>query len=151
MKRFRFRLESVRALRALAERSARERFGAAQQRLAAVLAELRAAEDRRLALAEALAASRSGSFRPADQVGGLLALQSAESVEREAGRRHSEARVAAGRAREEWLAARRKLQVIERLEERARRAHREAAEKTEQALLDELASLAAARPSTRHA
>lgn len=151
MKRFRFRLESVRALRALAERSARERFGAAQQRLAAALSELRAAEERRLALADALAASRSGSFRPADQVGGLLALQAAQQAEREAGRRHAEAQAASQRAREEWLAARRKLQVIERLEERARRAHRDAAEKAEQTLLDELASLAAARQPPRHA
>lgn len=151
MKRFRFRLESVRALRALAERSARERFGAAQQRLASALADLRAAEARRLAVAEALAASRSGSFRPADQIGGLVALQAAQEAERESGRRHSEAETASKRAREEWLAARRKLQVIERLEERARRAHREAAEKAEQVLMDELASLAAARLSPRHA
>lgn len=151
MKRFRFRLESVLGIRALAERSARERFGAAQQRLAAALAELRAAEAARLALADALAASRSGSFRPSDQVGGLLALQASQQAERDAGRRHTEAQGASQRAREEWLLARRKLQVIERLEERARRAHRDAADKAEQALLDELASLAAARTSPRHA
>lgn len=151
MKRFRFRLEAVLGLRALAERAARERFGAAQQRLAAALAELRAAEQRRLALAEALAGSRAGSFRPAEQVGGLLALQEAERVERDSAKRHAEARLASDRAREEWLAARRRLQVVERLEERARRAHREAADKAEQALLDELASLAAARTSPRSA
>ncbi len=151
MKRFRFRLEAVRGLRALAERSARERFGAAQRRVAAALADLRAAEERRLRLAEALATSRGGTFRPADQVGGLLALQEAERAERESAKRHAEARLAGERAREEWLAARRRLQVVERLEERARHAHREAAEKAEQAMLDELASLAAARTSPRPA
>ncbi len=151
MKRFRFRLEAGLGLRALAERSARERFGAAQQRLAAALAELRAAETRRLQLAEALAASRGGVFRPADQVGGLLALQEAERAERESAKRHAESLAASTRAREEWLAARRRLQVVEKLEERARRAHREAADKAEQAMLDELASLAAARPSPRSA
>lgn len=146
MKRFRFRLESVLALRSLAERSGRERFGAAQQRLAAALAALRAAEARRLGLAEALAASREGaSFRPAEQAAGLAALRDAERDIQEAARRHAEAAAAAAKAREEWLAARRRLQVVEKLEERARRAHREAAEKAEQALLDELASLAAAR------
>jgi len=151
MKRFRFRLEAVLGLRALAERSARERFGAAQRRLADALADLRAAEQRRLDLADALAGSRSGSFRPADQVGGLLALQEAERGERDAAKRHAEARLAGERAREEWLAARRRLQVVERLQDRARRAHREAADKAEQALLDELASLAAARTSPRSA
>lgn len=146
MKRFRFRLESVLALRSLAERSGRERFGAAQQLLAAALAALRAAEARRLALAEALSASRQGSsFRPAEQAAGLAALRSAELEIEAAARRHAEAVAASAKAREEWLAARRRLQVVERLEERARRAHREASDKAEQALLDELASLAAAR------
>lgn len=145
MKRFRFRLESVRGLRALAERAARERFGAAQRRVSAALAALRAAEEVRAALTEALAASRAGSFRPADQVGGLIALRTAERAGQEAARRHAEATTASDRAREEWLVARRRLQVVERLEERARQAHREAAEKAEQAALDELASLAAAR------
>lgn len=151
MKRFRFRLESVLALRALAERAARERFGAARRRAAEALDSLQAAVRERIALAEGLAAARGASFRPSEQAAGLVALAQAGRAEQEAGRRHAEALAAAERVREEWLAARRRLQVVERLQERARRAHREAAEKSEQALLDELASLAAARTSLRHA
>lgn len=151
MKRFRFRLESVRALRALAERSARERFGLAQQRLAAAAAALRAAELRRVELAEALSAARAGCFRPGEQTAGLFALGLARQAELDAARLRDEATAARDLAREEWLAHRRRLQVIERLEERARLAHREAMEKAEQATLDELSSLAAARLAPRHA
>ncbi len=150
MKRFRFRLESVLALRALAERAARERFAAAQRQALAALQALHGATQGRIALAEALAAARGACFRPAEQAGGLLALRAAERMEQEAATRHAEAASAADRAREEWLVARRALQVVERLQERARRVHREAVEKAEQSLLDELASLAAARSSPRH-
>jgi flagellar export protein FliJ len=145
MKRFRFRLETVRSLRAIAERAARERFVLAQGRLAAALATARAAEQRRLAVAEALAGSRTGCFLPSAQVGGLAALGQAERDAREAERLHQEAVVDSARVREEWLAARRRLQAVERLEERARRAHCEFMEKTEQAQLDEIATIAAAR------
>ena len=151
MKRFRFRLESILGLRAVAERAAFERFAASRRQLASIAAELHAAEARRDALAEALAASRAGSFRPSMQAAGHLALQDAERAGKEAARRHTEALAASERAREEWLVARRRLGVIERLGERARRIHREAAEKAEQALLDELASIAAARSSLRSA
>ena len=147
MKRFRFRLESVRAIRALAERSARERFGLAQQHLAATEAALRAAQLRRVELAEAINAARSGCFRPGEQSSSLSALTLARQAELDATRRRDEATTARERAREDWLAHRRRLQVIERLEEHARLAHREALDKAEQATLDELSSIAAARPS----
>jgi flagellar export protein FliJ len=145
MKRFRFRLESILGLRAVAERAALERFAESRRRLSAAAAELHAAGGRRDALADALAATRAGSFRPSIQTAGSLALLDAERAVSEAARRHAEALAASERAREEWLVARRRLGVIERLGERARRAHRETTEKAEQALLDELASIAAAR------
>ncbi len=145
MKRFRFRLESVRALRDLAERAARERLGVAQQKVAAAADSLRATELRRAEMAEALAGTRSGSFRPSEQIAGMEALRSIERAEVEARRVLTEAQAACDRVREEWLESRRRLKVIEKLEERARLAHREAAEKSEQAILDELASLATTR------
>jgi flagellar export protein FliJ len=147
MKRFRFRLDPILALRALAERSARERLGVAQHALGAAEDLARLAEERRVAVAEALAAARATTFRPAEQAGGLHALATAGRVAQEAARRRDEAAAARDRARPAWGAARRDLQALERLEQRARLAHREAAEKSEQALLDELASLAAARGS----
>jgi flagellar export protein FliJ len=48
-------------------------------------------------------------------------------------------------AREGWLNARRALQVMQKLEERARLAHRDASDKAEQTLLDEIASMTLAR------
>lgn len=145
MKRFRFRLESVRALRDLAEKAARERLGQAQQKVSAAADTLRATEIRRAELAEALANTRSGSFRPSEQIGGMAALRTVERSETEARGLLAEAQAACERVREEWLETRRRLKVIEKLEERARHAHRDAAEKAEQTLLDELASLATTR------
>jgi flagellar export protein FliJ len=145
MKRFRFRLEAVRAIRDLAERAARERFGVAQQKVAAAADALRATELRRAELTEALAGTRAGSFRPGEQIGGMAALRTLERAEVEARRVLAETQAACERVREQWLEARRGLKVIEKLEARARLSHRDAAEKAEQALLDELASLATTR------
>jgi flagellar export protein FliJ len=145
MKRFRFRLESVRALRDVAERAAREQFGVAQQKLAAAEEAARAAAAARVALSEALAGARTGTFRPGEQVAGLQWLQQATRTEADAVRETAAARTVRDRAREDWLAARRRLQVMQKLEERARLHHRTEADKAEQTLLDELASLSRSR------
>lgn len=145
MKRFRFRLEAVLSIRDLAERRARERFGLSQQKVTDAAQALLLARHRRAELGESLANARTGCFRAADQAGGMAALRAAERGEIDATRLLVEAEIARDRVREEWLFARRRLQVIERLEERARQAHREAADKAEQNLLDELGSMAAAR------
>lgn len=150
MKRFRFRLESVRALRALAETAARERFGAAQMRLAAAREAFRLATKRRMRLAEEINAARASAFRPSEQTAALAALGTARLAEHDAARAEAGAVSVVETARGEWLAARRRLQVVQRLEERARRAHQEAADRAEQAQLDELAALAAARLSSAH-
>jgi flagellar protein FliJ len=145
MKRFRFRLEAVLGIRDLAERRARERFGFAQKKVADATEAVVLAKHRRAEIGAALAAALTGSFRAVDRVGGMAALRVAERGELEAVRLLVEAETARDRVREEWLFARRRLQVIEKLEERARQAHRDAADKAEQNLLDELGSMAAAR------
>lgn len=147
MKRFRFRLESVLSLRALAERSAREAFGRAQRRLAEAESARDVAARRRLELADALSAARAGTFRPGEQSEGLHVLGLARQAELDAARQVAEATSAREKARIDWLAARSRLQVVERLKERAALAHREAADKAEQSLLDELASISAVRSS----
>lgn len=147
MKRFRFRLEAVLSLRSLAEGSAREAFGRAQRHLAETQAARDAAARRRTELADHLAASRSGLFRPSAQAEGLFALDLARQAENEAARLVSEATAARERARLDWLAARSRLRVIEHLKERAARSHRDAADKAEQTLLDELAALSVNRAS----
>lgn len=145
MKRFRFRLEAVRTLREVAERAQREAFGAAQQRLATAEAAVQAAATARRELFDRVAGTRSGVFRPSEQTAGLEALRQAAQQEAAAEKVRQEAASAREKARETWLEARRALQIIERLEEKARAAHREAADKAEQSLLDELASIGAAR------
>jgi flagellar protein FliJ len=145
MKRFRFNLEAVLSIRAVTERRAREHFGFAQAKVAEANQHLDQARYQRAALGEALATSRANHFRAVDQAGGMAALRLAERSELEATRLLNEAETARTRIREEWLLARRGLQVIERLEVRARQAHRLAADKLEQTLLDELGSMAAAR------
>lgn len=145
MKRFRFRLEAVRTLREVAELGQREAFGAAQQRLAAAERTVQAAADARRELSERLAGSRTGMFRPAEQSSGLEALSRAMQREATAGKARQEAVEERDRARESWLEARRALQIMQKLEDKARSEHRAAAEKNEQTLLDELASIGVAR------
>ncbi len=145
MKRFRFRLESIRALRDVAERKAREGFGLAQQHVVVAQQAVAAAELRRSELNAAITGARVGTFRPGDQVAGLAALGQADREVAEVGRKLGEAEKARDLAREGWLTARRALQVMQKLEERARLAHREAIDKAEQTLLDEIASMTLAR------
>lgn len=145
MKRFRFRLESIRNLRDVAERKAREGFGMAQQQVLIAQQAVEAAEVRRSELNAAISSARTGSFRPSEQVSGLAALGQADREVAEAGRKLVEVEKARDQAREGWLTARRALQVMQKLEERARLAHREARDKAEQTLLDEIASMTLAR------
>lgn len=145
MKRFRFRLESVRALREVAEGKARESFGHAQQQVTAAQEAVSAAEHVRAELNDALTGARAGSFRPSEQVAGLAALSQAGLQVAEAVRLLGLAETARDQAREGWLLARRALQVMQKLEQRARLAHREATDKAEQNLLDEIASMTIAR------
>ncbi len=145
MKRFRFRLESIRNLRDVAERKAREGFGMAQQQVLIAQQAVEAAEVRRSELNAAISSARTGSFRPSEQVSGLAALGQADREVAETGRKLGEVEKARDLAREGWLTARRALQVMQKLEERARLAHREARDKAEQTLLDEIASMTLAR------
>jgi len=145
MKRFRFRLESIRALRDVAERKAREGFGLAQQQVALAQQAVVDAELRRNTLNASITGARAGTFRPSEQVSSLAALGQADREVAEAGRKRGEAEKARDLAREGWLNARRALQVMQKLEERARLAHREASDKAEQTLLDEIASMTLAR------
>jgi flagellar export protein FliJ len=145
MKRFRFRLESIRALRDVAERKAREGFGLAQQQVRLGQQTLEATEARRSELNAAITSARSGNFRPSEQVAGLAALGQADREVAEARRKLGELEKARDLAREGWLTARRALQVMQKLEERARLAHREACDKAEQTLLDDIASMTLAR------
>lgn len=145
MKRFRFHLESVKTVRSLGEQRAREIFAAELRNLVTADMVLRDARAWREALVEETGGSRAQTFRTGDQTAAIEALASAVATEKNAVKRRELADAALAEARSRWLGCRRELEVIHRLEARARELHREAAEKAEQAILDEHATLNHAR------
>jgi flagellar protein FliJ len=145
MKKFRFPLRSVATVRAMRELRARDAF------TQAVHAFVRATEDlhrvqRQLAeLEDILRDERTRSFRPSDQASFIAAFHSESRREAEAGHAVLEARRAMDAARAAWLETRRDVRIVEKLEVRARLAHRHAADREEQAALDDRTNALAAR------
>ena len=140
MKRFRFSLRPVAGLREHDEALARDSFAAAVR--ASNQAELQLAHVRRRVaqLEEALFAARRSRFSAAFEVNGLAAHRRECAAEAEAAGRFDQARAALEQRRLEYLEARRRMEVIRRLESRARLEHRLAAAREEQAELDEFSA-----------
>lgn len=146
MKRFRFPLQPVVVLRGHHEARAREAFGAAVQRHAAAQDEFRRLGVRMRALEAALASSRATRFRAAD-AGQLLADYGREcAAEAEAERGVAKARIEMQKARLEYIEAHRQLEIVNRLEAKAREAHRLENNRAEQADLDELSGQRRVQP-----
>ena len=139
MKRFRFPLRSVAVLRAHREMRAREAFGTAVH--AYVKAEEALAEARaRLARFEsALFAGRRERFSAADEAQALAAYRNECVAEAETERALVAARALMQQRRGEYLEAHRKVEVVKRLEEKARANHRLDHNREEQAEFDDLA------------
>lgn len=139
MKKFRFPLQPVAVLRAHREQRAREAFAAAVR--AAATAENRLAATR-LRVAEfelALAAGRSGTFSARDQAQALAAYRAECAVEAEAEKLTREAQAASQQRRAEYIEAHRRVEIVKRLEDKARTEHRQAANREEQAEFDDFA------------
>lgn len=145
MKRFRFRLESIRNLRAMREREVRQALAAALNRLNEAEASLAAVHARDAALATALREARTERFNPSVHIAGARAMERLAVEVAEAQKIRHDAMLARHTAHQEWLAARRDLQVLERLEERDRLLHHAEMLRVEQAEIDEFAGLTAAR------
>jgi len=150
MKRFRFSLQSVSTLRSLRELQARESLAAAirvceQTELA--LAEVRARRD---LLEDLVRSGRAFTLRAAEHVAFLESLGSVRSDETAALKAVADARIVRDRRLDEYYAAARAMKVIDKLEVRARAAHRIAADREAQIALDERAGSAAARASHRY-
>jgi flagellar export protein FliJ len=145
MKRFRFHLESVKTVRNLGEQRAREIFAAELRNLVTADAFLREARAWRESLADATGGARTQIFRSGEQTAAIEALATAVVAEKNAEKRRDLADAALAEARTRWLGCRRELEVIHRIEARAREQHRDEAEKAEQAILDEHATLNHAR------
>lgn len=139
MKKFRFPLKPVATLRAHREQLAREAFAAAVQagvRAEGVLAQARA---RVVQFEAAVATGRQGSFSAMNQVHALTAYRAELEVEKQAEKALQAAHIFTNQKRLEYVEAHRRVEVISRLEEKAREEHRLEALREEQANYDDFA------------
>jgi flagellar export protein FliJ len=140
MKRFRFALLPVAVVRAHQEGRALEAFATAVQRCLLAEQELATVRRRVAAFEESLLAGRRERYRgpaAACSVAGYCRQCAAELAAEKAlgaARREWEQR------RQEYLGAHRRLEVVRRLEEKARQAHRAAQQHEEQAVFDDLSA-----------
>jgi flagellar protein FliJ len=146
MKRFRFPLRPVSVLRSHREVRAREAFAAALHRESAARDELRRVGVRMRALEAALFDGREKSFRPAEAALLLADYRRECAAEGEAERLAIVARAEAQKARLEYIEAHRQLEIVNRLEEKAREVHRNENNRAEQSEMDELAGQRRVQP-----
>ncbi len=147
MKRFRFPLRPVAVLRAHQELRAREAFAASVHAYVKSEEELSATR-RRVAQFEAtLFAGRRERFSAAVEAESLGAYRRECAAEAEAERATLNAKTAMEQKRVEYLDAHRKVEVVKRLEDKARKEHRLEANREEQAEFDDFAGRRFARRS----
>lgn len=147
MKRFRFPLRPVAILRAHQELLAREAFAAAVQAFVRAEEELAATRRRVRQLESDLTASREGKFTGPDVARALMAYRAECTAETQAEQAVAAAQQAMQERRVEYVDAHRRLEVIKRLEEKARATHRYETGREEQAEFDDFATRRFARRS----
>ena len=140
MKRFRFPLRPVAVLRAHQELRAREAFGAAVHAYVAAEEQHAAAKARSAAFERELFSGRRERFSAAVEAENLVAYRNESAAENAAERGVFAARAAMARARAAYLEAHRKVEVVRRLEDKARAAHRFESAREEQAGFDDFAA-----------
>ena len=145
MKRFRFPLRPVAVVRAHRESRAREAFATAVHAYVQSEKDLALTRARVARFEAALFAGRSGRFSAAAETHSLAAYRRECVAEAAAERATFAARAAMDQRRAEYLEAHRKLEVVRHLEDKARAAHRVAANREEQAEFDDFAGRRAAR------
>lgn len=148
MKRFTFRLQAVTMLRRLQEQERREALGAAvtaQRRREADLTTARTVAD---TLHARLLADRTAPSSGAALASAAEALRVEEGHVATAATALASASASVATCHARWVEARRGVQIIERLEERARQRHWREQERAEQTLLDDLAGQRAAASRT---
>lgn len=119
---------------------AREAFGAAVQAFVRAERELAEARLRVRNLEAELTAGRAGRFNAATEIQALAAHRRECAAEVEAEKGLQAAQNAMNQRRLEYLDAHRRVEVVQRLEEKARTLHRQAAAHEEQAEFDDFAS-----------
>jgi len=147
MKRFRFPLRPVSVLRTHRELRAREQFAAAVHAYVQAEEELAQTRARLRALEETLFNSRRGTYRAAEAAQLLADYRGECEGEVTAERRVIAAREEMQRRRAAYIEAHRQLEVVHRLEDKARVAHRRANDREEQAEYDDRAGRRALKPA----
>jgi len=145
MKRFHFSLRPVAIMRAHRELCAREALAAAILACRRTEERLAATRGRLADLETIIRNSRRGSFRPADGAAFGQAFRREWTAEIDAQKQVAAARAVLEKRREACVEANRHLQVISRLEEKARAVHRQETQRIEQAEIDEMAGRRASR------
>jgi flagellar FliJ protein len=140
MKRFRFPLQPVAVLRAHHELRAQQAFAAAVQAFNRADEALRMTRARVAQFEASLAAGRRERFSGSQQAEALAAYATERTAEAESERIMLAAQSAMNERRNEYLEAHRKVEVVKRLEAKARMAHRLGAAKEEQAEFDDYAT-----------
>jgi flagellar FliJ protein len=146
MKRFRFPLRPVAVLRAHRETRAREAFAAAVHTYIQAEEDLGRTRVRMHALEAALFSGREMSFRAADAALLFSDYRRECAAEAETERQVFAARDEMQKRREEYLEAHRKLEVVHRLETKARATHRHDCDREEQAEFDDFAGRRRVKP-----
>ena len=139
MKRFRFPLKPVAVLRSHQEVRAREAFATAVHQYVQAEEDLSRTRVRMAALEAALFSERKATFR-ASEAALLFADYRREcDAEVQTERRVIALREEMQKRREEYIEAHRKLEIVERLETKARAVHRHECDREEQAEFDDFA------------
>jgi flagellar FliJ protein len=146
MKRFRFPLRPVAILRAHREVRAREAFGLAVHAYVKAEEDLSLTRVRMHALEAALFTGRKESYLAAEAALLLSDYRRECAAEIETESLVIKARAEMQRRREEYIEAHRHLEVVKRLEEKARGTHRRENDRAEQAELDDLAGQRRTKP-----
>lgn len=145
MKRFRFPLRPVAVLREHRELRAREAFAASVHAFVQSEENLAATRARVARLEAALFASRAGQFSAVEAAHTFAGYRRECAAEAEAERATFAARAEMEKSRAAYIEAHRKLEIVRRLETKARAAHRFEANREEQAEFDDLAGRRALR------
>ena len=140
MKRFHFPLRSIAVLRAHQEVRAREAFAVAVHAYVQAESDLAQTRQRLIAGEAALHEVRQTSYRPAEAASQLAAYRR-ECEEEMAGERAViSAHAAMDQRRNAYLAAHRKVQILQWLEDKVRASHRQQNLRLEQAEFDDFAN-----------
>ncbi len=140
MKRFRFSLRPVAVLRAHREMRAQEAFGLATQAYAKTEAEHALVRERVTQFERALFAARQQNFSAADQLQALAAYRHECLAENTAEKTMLTARALMNQRRDEYLEAHRNVEVVAKLDQKARAAYRLDCNREEQAGFDDFSS-----------